>query len=163
MPPIRVSNSDVEMFDMATLILRASSVRERLTGLLRQNSSKVRTRLYVQLHPQQSPSDLLSVLPVVYEKAAANCPQLDVRLLLGNTKPNLTQFFDDDISEEEVNKFDCPIQPKKYDYVVLGGTFDRFHYGHKLLLSTAILLANKYIVCGVTDKEMNHSKSKFIT
>lgn len=50
---------------------------------------------------------------------------------------------------------------KKYNHVVLGGTFDRIHNGHKLLLSTAILLTNKVLTCGITDGEMNKSKTIF--
>lgn len=161
MPPIFIQTSN-DMINMGTLIVRAINVRERLADLLRRTSPKVRQRLYVQLHPQQSADELLSILPFVYENAAKHCPQLDVRLLLDTTKPQLTRFLDDDLTDKEIDEAKSNgIQSKKYDYVVLGGTFDRFHYGHKLLLSTSILLANKYIVCGVTDKEMNHSELTF--
>jgi pantetheine-phosphate adenylyltransferase len=37
-----------------------------------------------------------------------------------------------------------------YGAVVLGGTFDHLHAGHKILLSVACLLASERIVCGVT-------------
>ncbi|KAJ3317862.1 hypothetical protein HDV06_001103 [Boothiomyces sp. JEL0866] len=40
---------------------------------------------------------------------------------------------------------------KYYDNVALGGTFDRLHSGHKLLLSMAILICKKRLICGVTD------------
>ncbi|KAI6183815.1 Bifunctional coenzyme A synthase [Aphelenchoides bicaudatus] len=147
MPPIpNVQNE--EMIDAATLVLKAVNVRERLADLLLRNAPKVRQRLYVQLYPQLPANELLSVLPVVYENAAKHCPQLDVRLLLGIAKPQLTNFVDDDIDDKDLKSQNAELANKKYDYVVLGGTFDRFHYGHKLLLSTSILLANKYIVCG---------------
>lgn len=42
--------------------------------------------------------------------------------------------------------------------VVLGGTFDRIHAGHKVLLSTAALLAEERLVVGVTDENMIKSK-----
>lgn len=35
--------------------------------------------------------------------------------------------------------------------VALGGTFDRLHAGHKLMLSVAALVASKSVLCGVTD------------
>ncbi|XP_065839572.1 bifunctional coenzyme A synthase-like isoform X2 [Oscarella lobularis] len=38
-----------------------------------------------------------------------------------------------------------------YEHVVLGGTFDRLHNGHKLLLSTAALHCTKRLVVGITD------------
>lgn len=43
---------------------------------------------------------------------------------------------------------------KKYNTVVLGGTFDRLHVGHKILLSEAALRATKKLVVGVTDVNM---------
>jgi phosphopantetheine adenylyltransferase/dephospho-CoA kinase len=42
----------------------------------------------------------------------------------------------------------------KYNSVVLGGTFDRLHVGHKILLSEAALRAQKKLVVGVTDVNM---------
>ncbi|CAD7082506.1 unnamed protein product [Hermetia illucens] len=47
---------------------------------------------------------------------------------------------------------------KLYDTVVLGGTFDRMHVGHKILLSEALLRARKRIVVGVTAPNMLSSK-----
>lgn len=44
--------------------------------------------------------------------------------------------------------------------VVLGGTFDRLHIGHKLLLTEAVLRAKKRVVVGVTDVNMIQSISK---
>lgn len=41
-----------------------------------------------------------------------------------------------------------------YNNVVLGGTFDRMHIGHKILLSEAALRANQRLVVGVTDVNM---------
>ena len=43
---------------------------------------------------------------------------------------------------------------KKYNSVVLGGTFDRLHVGHKILLSEAALRTQKRLVVGVTDVNM---------
>lgn len=41
-----------------------------------------------------------------------------------------------------------------YDNVVLGGTFDRLHPGHKILLSEAVLRCSKKLTVGVTNTEM---------
>lgn len=38
--------------------------------------------------------------------------------------------------------------------VVLGGTFDRLHMGHKLLLTEAVIRASERLVVGVTDVNM---------
>lgn len=40
--------------------------------------------------------------------------------------------------------------PGSCNVVALGGTFDRLHAGHKLMLSSAIVLANKSVVIGLT-------------
>lgn len=41
-----------------------------------------------------------------------------------------------------------------YKHCVLGGTFDRLHLAHKLLLSEATLRASEKITVGVTDENM---------
>lgn len=55
---------------------------------------------------------------------------------------------------------DC--QPKhtdcQYKHVVLGGTFDRLHNGHKELLSQAIIRCKSKLTVGVTDGNMIKSK-----
>ncbi|KAL5006772.1 hypothetical protein ScPMuIL_015578 [Solemya velum] len=50
----------------------------------------------------------------------------------------------------------APLQT--YDNVILGGTFDRLHMGHKLILSQACLLANRRLVVGVTAENMHTKK-----
>jgi phosphopantetheine adenylyltransferase/dephospho-CoA kinase len=55
---------------------------------------------------------------------------------------------------------DCSnaLQLRTYKSVCLGGTFDRMHVGHRILLSEACLLANESLLVGVTDGKMNDSK-----
>lgn len=45
-----------------------------------------------------------------------------------------------------------------YRRVVLGGTFDRLHLGHKILLGEGCLFAEENLTVGVTTGEMNLSK-----
>ncbi|AET40402.1 putative pantetheine-phosphate adenylyltransferase Ecym_5670 [Eremothecium cymbalariae DBVPG len=42
----------------------------------------------------------------------------------------------------------------KYEVSALGGTFDHFHDGHKILLSVATLLTSKKLIVGVTVEEL---------
>lgn len=45
-----------------------------------------------------------------------------------------------------------------YDHVVIGGTFDNLHSGHKMLISAAILRCRKSLTIGVTDGIMIKTK-----
>ncbi|CAB3220678.1 unnamed protein product [Arctia plantaginis] len=47
---------------------------------------------------------------------------------------------------------------KRYENVAVGGTFDRLHNGHKILLSQAALRSTKHLTVGVTDVNMIQSK-----
>ena len=63
------------------------------------------------------------------------------------------------IEESEGKENLKPILPsKKYSGVVIGGTFDRIHDGHKLLISTALLLAENKITVGVADGDLLKNK-----
>ena len=46
-----------------------------------------------------------------------------------------------------------------YRHVVLGGTFDRLHPGHKVLLSMAAAMSSQRCVVGVTHPDLLHRKS----
>ncbi|XP_046373874.2 bifunctional coenzyme A synthase-like [Haliotis rufescens] len=45
-----------------------------------------------------------------------------------------------------------------YKNVVLGGTFDRLHVGHKILLSEGCMFANKKLTVGISEGKMNDKK-----
>lgn len=47
-----------------------------------------------------------------------------------------------------------------YPHVVLGGTFDRLHAGHRLLLAVAAISARSRVVVGVTDDAMLATKTR---
>jgi phosphopantetheine adenylyltransferase len=48
---------------------------------------------------------------------------------------------------------------KMYENVVLRGTFDRLHAGHKILLSEAVLRCTRKIIVGVADTGMLKCKT----
>jgi phosphopantetheine adenylyltransferase/dephospho-CoA kinase len=48
---------------------------------------------------------------------------------------------------------------KTHENVVLGGTFDRLHTGHKILLSEAVLRCTRKLTVGITDTSMLKCKT----
>lgn len=98
------------------------------------------------------------------------CGNIDVRVLVSTMKNKASiisrlktvdlVFVDDQNSSSDkalsLIQFDSLIDEgeSKFNNVVLGGTFDRLHIGHKILLSEAALRAQKRLVVGVTDVNM---------
>jgi len=81
---------------------------------------------------------------------------------LSNKSPNCKTVFvtPNDTSSnvtKENNQYD-EMDNELYESVVLGGTFDRLHKGHKILLSTAALKCTKKLTVGVTDISMLNCK-----
>ncbi|CAL2029891.1 unnamed protein product [Caenorhabditis brenneri] len=126
------------------LVLSGQNV-ENLKDLLRLANEKAVERLYISLSPKLPRTD--EIISKVYLFSANICPSIDVRVLV--RPPDLKDF---DLIGDETPIFENPL--KKYKKVVLGGTFDRLHNGHKVLLNKAAELASEEIVVGVTDKEM---------
>ncbi|XP_013911992.1 PREDICTED: bifunctional coenzyme A synthase isoform X1 [Thamnophis sirtalis] len=58
--------------------------------------------------------------------------------------------------QEETEKTYEPLQ--SFSDVVVGGTFDRLHNGHKILLSVSCLLAENRLLIGVSDKDLLENK-----
>ena len=66
---------------------------------------------------------------------------VDEELVLDNSSDS-----DKNDDEDKVDKI--------YNHVVLGGTFDRIHPGHKILLSTALLRCETRVTVGVTSSAL---------
>ncbi|KAG0763016.1 hypothetical protein G6F29_006735 [Rhizopus arrhizus] len=49
------------------------------------------------------------------------------------------------------NQKKAPGEPRRFERVAVGGTFDHLHAGHKILLTMTALLSEKSMVVGVTD------------
>ena len=59
--------------------------------------------------------------------------------------------------DEETAGGTAPILPK-YEYVACGGTFDNFHYGHKILLTMALAICTKALVIGISSPTLLANK-----
>lgn len=63
--------------------------------------------------------------------------------------------FDDQKEQDDAVAEDQEMEEGKiYKNVVLGGTFDRLHNGHKILISDAILRCSEKLTAGVCDTNM---------
>jgi len=62
-------------------------------------------------------------------------------------------------SNHPISSSPHPDAPPLYPVVVLGGTFDHLHAGHKILLSMAAWIASEKIIVGVTDDVLLTKKS----
>ena len=49
-----------------------------------------------------------------------------------------------------------------FDHVALGGTYDRLHAGHRLLLATAALITHQDLIIGVTSKGSSACMSRMM-
>ncbi|CAB4390182.1 unnamed protein product [Rhizophagus irregularis] len=57
------------------------------------------------------------------------------------------------------NETSLPLSnPKTFDHVAVGGTFDHLHAGHKILLTMTAWITGKRLICGVTDDIMLRNK-----
>lgn len=79
-------------------------------------------------------------------------PAANVQVLVGSPKDEDATDRGGRLFQREVEGF------APHGGVVLGGTFDRLHNGHKTLLSAAALLARRNVTIGVTDGKMIESE-----
>lgn len=72
------------------------------------------------------------------------------------------QFIPSSESEESSKETEVEnvAYPQLFRKVALGGTFDRMHVAHKILISEAVLRCREELIIGVTDDEM--IKSEFL-
>lgn len=103
----------------------------------------------------------------LYIKLAQAHPDTNVQINIESLKgrsarkcPGVEKLIVDSRGPENVNleQFDKGELLKVFRNVVLGGTFDRLHVGHKILLTEAVLRCQNKLTVGVTDESMIKSK-----
>ncbi|KAM4622737.1 bifunctional coenzyme A synthase [Discoglossus pictus] len=86
------------------------------------------------------------------ERYATNCYSCQPNLISVLLYPEY-EFANEETIPEYVER---PLQ--SHNDVVVGGTFDRLHNAHKILLSVCCLLAERRLLIGVADKELLENK-----
>lgn len=123
-------------------------VRVLLTSMKNPNISVINTKKPVEI--------------VIFDKACSK-READtfIQDYLANTSMGCSFInFTDDLKPGNLDSItSCVNEEKTYKNVVLGGTFDRIHNGHKILLSEAALRCTEKLTVGVTDTNMLSGKS----
>uniref|UniRef100_A0AC34QRC9 Cytidyltransferase-like domain-containing protein n=1 Tax=Panagrolaimus sp. JU765 TaxID=591449 RepID=A0AC34QRC9_9BILA len=148
------SSTPLPMVNVASLAISRRTLPV-LAQKLELAAKCVKNRLYIRLVPSRPPSELEELIPNIYLHASQKCSNLDVRVVLKEGSQRDYGVFLKEISDFDDS--DNKPAPKPFKHVALGGTFDRLHNGHKVLLSTAAILSDK-VTCGVTSGDMNKKK-----
>ena len=93
-----------------------------------------------------------------------NLGQEDVTIINIYDSPSIKQLLIDYRSQAKVLVLDSFYEEQEADYPIytklsLGGTFDHLHYGHRKLLTLALLCCNRELVIGITSSSMLSKKS----
>ncbi|CAI5439833.1 unnamed protein product [Caenorhabditis angaria] len=134
------------------LVLGAKNV-DKLKKFLTE-AATVTKKLYIRFNPSVPKTD--DIISKIYLQSSVVCPKVDVRILIRNENPQDYRLIGDEKPQEMSGE-----SSKKFKKVVLGGTFDRLHNGHKVLLTKAAQISTEQVVIGVTEKNMIEKKSLF--
>ena len=104
--------------------------------------------------PALNPKLLIPLLAWLYTFALESFPESQITII-----PKVSDEESD--SPTETIRLE-PFLQDPVDFVCFGGTFDHLHHGHKLLITTAAVLARRRLVIGVTRRPGNKKHSEFM-
>ncbi|XP_008217932.1 bifunctional coenzyme A synthase [Nasonia vitripennis] len=144
----RYSQVVASIYALASNYFSNLDVRVLLSSLKNPNGYMIHTKKPVEL----------IIFDCTYSNNDANSFMQDC---LSNTSMGC-KFLTFDEKDQENNSSEINIndvsEGKMYKSVVLGGTFDRLHNGHKIFISDAILRCTEKCTVGVTDLNMIERK-----
>lgn len=125
--------------------------------LLHNVDASSRSNLPIRLpHQCQAVFADCSSSPSLYSYCREHFHQLDPNFELRSVDEKESK--DDPATSSDEQDLFSKKSTSQYNRGVLGGTFDRLHNGHKLLLTESALLCDQRIVVGVTDGIMIQNK-----
>lgn len=143
---IRYAQAVTNIYSDTTPISSRLDIRVLLTSLKTSNFSVINTKRPVEI----------VIFDRIYSKKDADTFIQDC---LANTSMGCNFVTFNDEQHEKVDSIVNATQEEKmYNNVVLGGTFDRLHNGHKIILSQAVLKCRSKLCVGVTDTNMLSGK-----
>ncbi|XP_029158217.1 bifunctional coenzyme A synthase [Nylanderia fulva] len=131
------------------------------------NTSTIASRLDIRVlltnmkHPGKSIINTKKPVEIVIFDQTYSKKEADtfIQDCLANASMDYSFVTCNDQEQNDHNDAEHAIQNvKTYKNVVLGGTFDRLHNGHKILLSEAALRCTEKLTVGVTDTNMLSGK-----
>lgn len=144
----RYSQIIANIYAIATSQSNSLDVRVLLSNLKNSNGSIIHTKRPVEL----------VIFDRIYNSNDANTFMQDC---LSNTSMGCKYLTFDEKEQEiecDASNAGSSSEDRMYKSVVLGGTFDRLHNGHKIFLSEAILRCTDNLTVGVTDTNMIQSE-----
>lgn len=128
------------------------------------NTSTISSRLDIRVlltnakYPDRSVINTKKPVEIVIFDRTCSKKEADtfIQDCLSNTSMNYSFVTCNDIQDQIDHKdTEYPVENvNTYRNVVLGGTFDRLHNGHKIMLSEAALRCTEKLTVGVTDTNM---------
>ena len=140
----------------------ASSIYSRPKEICSQLDLQVLLPAYPNTHTdyRRELSDPLNVLLLQEQDESKQIVEL-VKSEISCCQDVSHYFLEEEHTIKEINLSDALYNydfTKSYSGVVIGGTFDRIHDGHKLLIQTALLLADDKFTVGVADGPLLENK-----
>ncbi|XP_078047620.1 bifunctional Phosphopantetheine adenylyltransferase - Dephospho-CoA kinase [Augochlora pura] len=137
-----ISNIYIDTSTISSLL----DIRILLTSMKNSNLSIINTKKPVEI----------VIFDHHYSKNEANAFIQDC---LANTSMSCNFIsWNDDHKPKNTDAKVCTKEEKMYKNVVLGGTFDQMHNGHKILLSEAVLRCTEKLTVGVTSTNILQGK-----
>ncbi|XP_012256284.2 bifunctional coenzyme A synthase [Athalia rosae] len=142
----RYARTISRIYSMASSYSPSLDVRVLLSGIKNSNTPIINTKKPVEI--------------VIFDQTySKNDATSFIQDYLANTCMGCSFITCDDNGADNGNEDHTePARDHVYKNVVLGGTFDRLHNGHKILLSNAVLRCSHKLTVGVTDTNMLLSK-----
>lgn len=144
------------IYEFASSISSRLDVRVLLSNLKNSNISIIHTKRPVELvifDQAHNKKEADAFIQDYLSNTSMGCNFITID---ENCQEKSSSAMENDCDDNEQNGKSC--EEKFYKNCILGGTFDRLHNGHKILLSEAILYCSEKLTVGVTDENMLKSK-----